>query len=106
GIRAGERYGVARWEARYEVFGRPIHNVIEAAFELEDGRIVRHVDRFSWSRWSEQAFGKVPTRLAGGVLHTATRLGAAYQLRSFRRDHADAAPAAEQRRGAAGALGA
>ncbi len=115
GIRAGERYGVARWEARYEVFGRPIVNVIEAAFELEDGRIVRHVDRFSWSRWSEQAFGRIPTRLAGRVLHTATRLGAAYQLRSFRRDHraappaaqaSAAAPAAEDRRGAVGALGA
>lgn len=50
--------GRARWEARYTFStGRPVHNVIDATFRLEDDRIVEHVDRFPFWRWSRQALG-------------------------------------------------
>lgn len=55
GVRADERYGVARWEARYSLFGNEIHNVIDASFELVDGKIVNHVDDFDFTRWVGQA---------------------------------------------------
>lgn len=83
GIRAGDRYGVAKWEAHYEFLGRPIHNVIEASFEFRDGKIVRHVDSFSFKRWSKQAFTKGLTAVAGGALHGVTKMIAARQLKSF-----------------------
>ncbi|MBW3659166.1 MAG: nuclear transport factor 2 family protein [Actinobacteria bacterium] len=50
--------GSAHWEARYTfATGRPVHNVIDAAFRLEDDLIVEHVDRFGFWRWSRQALG-------------------------------------------------
>ncbi len=60
GIGADDRHGHAHWEPHYR-FGpdrRPVHNVIDAAFTFDDqGRIVRHVDRFDFWRWSRQALG-------------------------------------------------
>jgi hypothetical protein len=49
----------ARWEARYtfSATGRPVHNVIDATFELRDGLIARHVDAFDFWRWARQALG-------------------------------------------------
>ena len=82
GIQAGERYGVARWEARYSLFGNPVHNVIEASFELEDGEIVRHVDEFDFRRWSDQAMRQVKWLPTSFLLRTV-RFASARQLRSF-----------------------
>ena len=58
-VRAGDHTGSAHWEAWYTfaATGRPVHNRIEATFAFEDGLIVRHVDRFSFWRWSAQALG-------------------------------------------------
>ena len=63
GIEADDRAGRAHWEARYtfSATGRPVHNVLDAAFTFADGRIVTHHDRFSFWRWSAQALG--PTGL-------------------------------------------
>ena len=38
-VRADDRAGSAHWEARYtfSVTGRPVHNVIDAAFTFRDG---------------------------------------------------------------------
>jgi ketosteroid isomerase-like protein len=49
----------AHWEARYTFSqtGRRVHNVIDARFELRDGRIARHDDTFDFWRWSRQALG-------------------------------------------------
>jgi ketosteroid isomerase-like protein len=49
----------ARWEARYTFSqtGRKVHNVIDASFEVRDGKIVRHDDVFDFWRWSRQALG-------------------------------------------------
>ena len=51
--------GTARWEAKYTFSqtGRRVHNKIEARFAFRAGKIVRHVDRFSFWRWARQAMG-------------------------------------------------
>ena len=51
--------GRAKWEAKYTFSqtGNLVHNKIDAAFAFRDGKIVRHVDRFSFWRWSAQALG-------------------------------------------------
>lgn len=58
-IHASEGTGRAHWEAwyTYSGTGRKVHNVIEATFELRDGLIVRHRDRFDLYRWARQALG-------------------------------------------------
>ena len=58
-IRADETQGSAHWEARYtfSATGHHVHNVIEATFQFEAGRILTHVDRFSFYRWASQALG-------------------------------------------------
>jgi ketosteroid isomerase-like protein len=58
-VRADEREGSARWDARY-VFsqtGRPVHNIIRARFTFDGGRIDTHRDEFDFWRWSRQALG-------------------------------------------------
>lgn len=58
-IEADDKEGRAHWEARYtfSLTGRTVHNVIDAAFEFRDGKIVRHVDTFDFWRWSGMALG-------------------------------------------------
>lgn len=59
GVEADDERGHARWEAHYRftATGRLVHNVIDAEFRFRDGRIVQHVDRFDFWRWSRQALG-------------------------------------------------
>lgn len=56
---ADDSKGVADWEAIYKFSktGRTIHNRIHAEFEFSNGKIVRHVDSFSFFRWARMAFG-------------------------------------------------
>lgn len=58
-VQADDTRGQAHWEATYtfSATGRRVHNVIDAAFEFQDGRIVRHVDSFDFWRWSRMALG-------------------------------------------------
>jgi ketosteroid isomerase-like protein len=58
-VEAGDERGRAHWEAhyRFSASGRLVHNVIDAEFRFRDGRIVQHVDRFPFWRWSRQALG-------------------------------------------------
>jgi|GEM_PF-119114 len=84
GVRAGARYGVARWEARYVVFGNPVHNVIDANFEFgPDGKIVRHVDSFDFERWANQALPNPARFVPGGLKLGAIRAGTAIQLHRY-----------------------
>ncbi len=55
----------AHWEATYtfSATGRKVHNVIDATFELRDGKIVRHVDSFDLWRWMRMALGAQGTLL-------------------------------------------
>jgi ketosteroid isomerase-like protein len=51
--------GSAHWEAwyTYSATGRPVHNVIAAAFTFRDGLIATHRDHFDLYRWTRQALG-------------------------------------------------
>lgn len=55
--------GSAHWEAFYPFSktGRNVHNIIDAAFEFKDGKIIKHHDHFNLYRWSRQAFGVTGT---------------------------------------------
>ncbi len=52
--------GSAHWIARYtfSATGRPVVNDVHADFQIVDGLIVDHVDRFSFWKWSRQALGR------------------------------------------------
>lgn len=58
-VSADDQTGSAHWEAWYtfSATGRPVHNVIDAAFWFRDGSIVRHVDTFNLRVWAAQALG-------------------------------------------------
>ena len=58
-IRATDLVGKCHWEAWYTFSktGRPVHNIIDAAFEFKEGKIYRHHDSFNLWRWSRQALG-------------------------------------------------
>ncbi len=84
---ADASHGGARWVATYtfSATGRKVTNRIAAAFDFEDGQIVRHVDRFSLWRWASMALG-----LKGALLgwappvRAAIRSQAAKSLAAFR----------------------
>ncbi len=58
-VRANEQTGKAHWEAQYDfsATGRPVHNKIDAEFEFQDGKIIKHTDTFDFWKWSSQALG-------------------------------------------------
>lgn len=60
-VHGDDKGGTAHWEATYTFTktGRRVHNVIDATFEIRDGRIVKHVDRFDFSSWAKQALGAI-----------------------------------------------
>jgi len=60
-VEADERTGKAHWEARYDfsATGRRVHNKIDARFEFQDGKIIRHTDSFDFWKWSRLALGPV-----------------------------------------------
>ncbi|MFX7804557.1 nuclear transport factor 2 family protein, partial [Acinetobacter baumannii] len=51
----------AQWVASYtfSATGRKVINRINANFEIEDGKITKHTDSFSFYRWSSQALGLI-----------------------------------------------
>lgn len=86
GVAADDARGKAHWVARYTFSqtGKKVVNVIDAAFEFRDGRIVRHTDTFDFWKWSSQALG-VPGKLFGwsSLLRNAVRKKAAKGLDIF-----------------------
>lgn len=88
-VAADDHAGSAHWDAFYtfSATGRKVHNSIDARFELEDGKIIRHVDTFDFWKWSRQALG-LPGLLLGWspllrakVTRTAARGLASYKAR-------------------------
>ena len=75
-----------RWNADYTFSktGRAVHNRVVAKMELRDGLIVRHVDEFSFWRWSAQALG-TPGRFLGWtpLLRAKIQSSAKESLRSY-----------------------
>jgi ketosteroid isomerase-like protein len=51
--------GSCEWDARYSfsLTGRKVHNIIHAAFEFSEGKIIRHKDSFNLWKWSGMALG-------------------------------------------------
>lgn len=87
-IAADDSGASAHWEASY-VFrptGRPVHNIIEAQFELNNGLITAHRDDFDLARWSRQAFG-LRGRLLGWspLFQNRIRSEAIGQLRKYQK---------------------
>jgi ketosteroid isomerase-like protein len=58
-VRADDRSGQAHWEADYtfSVTGRKVHNVIDARFQFQDGKIIKHQDSFDLWKWASMALG-------------------------------------------------
>lgn len=58
-IEASDQTGSAHWVATYTLAatGRVVENSIDAAFEFQDGKIIRHVDEFNLWKWSRMALG-------------------------------------------------
>ena len=58
-VKASESHGSCRWKATYTfaLTKRIVINEIDANFEFENNKIVRHTDSFNFSKWARQAFG-------------------------------------------------
>jgi len=67
-VKANENKGSAHWEAKYTFSqtGRSVHNIIDAEFEFQDGKIIKHTDHFNLHRWAGQALG-LKGKLLGGT---------------------------------------
>ena len=87
-VRADDKTGSAHWDAWYSfsVTGNKVHNIIDAAFEFKDGKIIRHKDSFDFHRWAGQALG-MPGKLLGWTpfLKNKVRAMAAKNLADFLR---------------------
>lgn len=58
-VKADDRTGSAHWDADYTFSqtGRSVSNSIDADFEFQDGKIIKHKDEFNMWAWSRQALG-------------------------------------------------
>lgn len=88
-VKADDKRGSAHWEAKYKfpANGHPVHNIIDAEFEFEDGKIRRHVDRFDFWRWSRMAMGPAGLLLGWGPLKGPVRKRVAGTLDKFIEEH-------------------
>ena len=86
GIEADDARGKAHWEADYTfaATGRKVHNVIDATFRFEDGKIIEHTDVFDFDAWAKMAIG-TPALLLGwtGLIQRGVRSSAGKQLDRF-----------------------
>lgn len=85
-LAADDQLGKAQWVATYTFSqtGRKIVNHIQAEFEFENGKIVRHTDRFDLWKWTRQALGLKGLLLGwSGIVQNKVRAQAARGLRSF-----------------------
>lgn len=66
-ITAGEQHGTAHWDAEYTFSstGRRVTNRIDASFEFENGKILKHTDHFNFHTWAKQALGLTGLLLGG-----------------------------------------
>lgn len=79
----------AHWDADYtfSLTGRAVKNSIDASFEIVGGKIVRHVDRFDFWKWTRMALG-LPGVLLGWspIVRGKVRSQAAARLQKFMAD--------------------
>jgi ketosteroid isomerase-like protein len=76
-VQADDAQGSAYWEATYTFSktGNRIVNKIRASFTFRDGKIVKHVDRFSLWRWAGMAMG-IAGKLTGWLPPVQNRIRA------------------------------
>ncbi len=93
-VQADESQGTAHWECHYDFqkdegsAPHSVHNVIEARFRFEDGRIREHHDSCDFERWARQALGLVGVVLGETqFLHKQVRKAAQAKLDKFIADH-------------------
>ena len=69
-VQANDQTGRAHWEAQYDfsATGRRVHNKIDAEFEFQDGKIIKHTDTFDFWKWSRMALGPAGVLLGGTPL--------------------------------------
>ncbi len=60
-IKADDNKGKAEWTAYYSfsATGKKVINHIKSEFIFEDGKIIKHIDSFSFYNWSRQALGTI-----------------------------------------------
>lgn len=58
-VQANDDVGRAHWAATYTYSGRKVRNVIDAAFQFKNGKIVRHQDSFDLWKWAGMALGPI-----------------------------------------------
>ena len=58
-VQADTQNGRAHWEAIYpfSMTGKTVHNKIDATFEFQDNKIIKHTDQFDLHKWAAMAFG-------------------------------------------------
>lgn len=58
-VQANDAVGRAHWVATYTYSSRKVRNVIDAAFQFKNGKIVRHQDSFDLWKWAGMALGPI-----------------------------------------------
>jgi len=85
-IQSNEYGATAEWDAWYtfSATGNKVHNSIKASFLIENGKIIKHTDHFSFYRWAKQALG-LPGLLLGwtNFLKNKISITAKKNLKSF-----------------------
>ncbi|MDP9188388.1 MAG: nuclear transport factor 2 family protein [Actinomycetota bacterium] len=77
--------GAANWIATYTFrTGRHVVNDIQARFRFREGRIVDHVDSFSFHKWARQALGPAGLVLGLPVVNGLIRRKARADLDAYR----------------------
>ncbi len=58
-VSATENTAKAHWDAYYtfSATGNKVINRIDATFQIENGKIVKHIDNFDFYTWAKQALG-------------------------------------------------
>lgn len=85
-IKANDTSGSAHWDASYTFSktGNKVINRIDATFEFENGKIVKHTDYFNFYTWAKQALGTTGVLLGWtGFLKTKIQTTAKDNLDKF-----------------------
>ena len=58
-INADDQTGSVDWVAEYtfSLTGKKVINKVHAEFQFANGKIIKHIDTFSFWKWASQAFG-------------------------------------------------
>ncbi|HID51552.1 MAG TPA: nuclear transport factor 2 family protein [Anaerolineae bacterium] len=88
-VQADGAQGQAHWEANYTFStNRQVHNVVEAAFVFQDGRIINHQDSFDLWRWTRMALGPTGSLLGWSpMVQNKVRATAVKSLNAFIAQH-------------------